>query len=81
MKRWGVWKRQKGIQITWRMIGCGFEEILQVLVLNFGDLDFKESQKRQNESFFCCCGGLKEKKISWLFVGLLMMIHNIYRIR
>ena len=44
------------------MIGCGFEEILQVLVLNFGDLDFKESQKRQNESFFCCCGGLKEKK-------------------
>ena len=36
------------------MIGRGFEENLQIVVFDFGELDFQGSQEREKMRLFCC---------------------------
>ena len=93
MKRWRVWKDRKEFRLLGEWLDVGLKRFCKFWSLILEIWTSRKVKREKMRVFFCCCGGLKEEKkiswfffffgetISWLFVGLLMMIHNIYRIR
>ena len=67
---------KKEFRLLGEGLGVGLKRFCKFWSLILEIHTFREvtrERERENESFFCI-------NFSWLFVGLLMMIHNRYRI-